>query len=56
MPDLEERKLVIDLTSWTVISRKGQDVIVDLMKEGAKVSCAHSTHAQATWPEMSTRT
>jgi anti-anti-sigma regulatory factor len=56
MRDLEERKLVIDLSSLTVISREGQDAIVDLMKEGAKGSCAHSTRAQATWPEMSMRT
>jgi hypothetical protein len=56
MRDLEERKLVIDLSSLTVISREGQDAIVDLMKEGAKFSCAHSTRAQATWPEMSMRT
>jgi hypothetical protein len=55
MPDLEESKLVIDLSSWTVISREGQDAIVDLMKEGSKVSCAHSTRAEATWPEMSMR-
>ena len=56
MRDLEERKLVIDLSSLTVISREGQDAIVDLMKEGAKFSCPHSTRAQATWPEMSMRT
>ena len=29
MRDLEERKLVIDLSSLTVISREGQDAIVD---------------------------
>jgi anti-anti-sigma regulatory factor len=56
MRDLEERKLVIDLSSLTVISREGQDAIVDLMKKGAKCSCAHSTRALATWPEMSMRT
>ena len=56
MRDLEGRKLVIELSSLTVISREGQDAIVDLMKEGAKFSCAHSTRAQATWPEMSMRT
>jgi anti-anti-sigma regulatory factor len=54
MRDLEGRKLVIDLSSLTVISREGQDAaIVYLMKEGAKSSCAHFTRAQATWPEMS---
>lgn len=40
MRDLEGRKLVIDLSSLTVISREGEDAIVDLMKEGAKFSCA----------------
>ncbi len=38
--DLEGRRLVIDLSSLTVISREGEDAIVDLMKEGAKFSCA----------------
>ncbi len=38
--DLEGRRLVIDLSSMTVISREGEDAIVDLMKEGAKFSCA----------------
>jgi hypothetical protein len=37
--DLEGRGLVIDLSSLTVISRDGEDAIVDLMKEGAKFSC-----------------
>src|SRR6266568_6884468 len=37
--DLEGRKLVIDLSSLTVISREGEDAIFDLMKEGAKFSC-----------------
>ena len=37
--DLEGRRLVIDLSSLTVISREGEDAIVDLMKEGAKFSC-----------------
>jgi anti-anti-sigma regulatory factor len=40
MRDLEGRKLVIDLSSLTVISREGEDAIVELMKEGAKFSCA----------------
>lgn len=40
MRNLEGRKLVIDLSSLTVISREGEDAIVDLMKEGAKFSCA----------------
>jgi len=34
------RKLVIDLTSLTVISREGEDTIFDLMKKGVKFSCA----------------
>ncbi|MGA9509623.1 MAG: hypothetical protein WBV55_13490 [Candidatus Sulfotelmatobacter sp.] len=37
--DLDERKLVIDLTNVTVISRDGQDAIFDLMKKGANFSC-----------------
>jgi hypothetical protein len=37
---LEGRRLVIDLSGLTVISREGEDAIVDLMKEGAKFSCA----------------
>ncbi|MGA8621621.1 MAG: hypothetical protein WB660_24250 [Candidatus Sulfotelmatobacter sp.] len=38
--DLDGRKLVIDVSSLTVISREGEDAIFDLMKEGAKFSCA----------------
>ena len=38
--DVEGRKLVIDLSSLTVISREGEDAIFDLMKEGAKFCCA----------------
>ncbi|HXB99874.1 MAG TPA: hypothetical protein VNU74_05705 [Terriglobales bacterium] len=38
--DLKERKLLIDLSSLTVISREGEDAIFDLMKQGAKFSCA----------------
>ena len=38
--DLDGRKLVIDLRSLTVISREGEDAILDLMKEGAKFCCA----------------
>jgi anti-anti-sigma regulatory factor len=38
--DLEGRKLVIDLSSLTVLSREGEDAIFDLMKQGAKFSCA----------------
>lgn len=39
--DLEGRKLVIDLSGLTVISREGEDAIVDVMKEGgARFSCA----------------
>jgi anti-anti-sigma regulatory factor len=37
--DLGGRKLVIDLSSLTVISREGEAAIFDLMKEGAKFSC-----------------
>jgi hypothetical protein len=38
--DLDARKLVIDLSSLTVISREGEDAIFDLMKQGAKFCCA----------------
>jgi hypothetical protein len=38
--DLDRRKLVIDLSSLTVISREGEDAIFDLMQQGAKFSCA----------------
>lgn len=37
--NLEGRKLVIDVSSLTVISREGEDTIFSLMKEGAKFSC-----------------
>jgi anti-anti-sigma regulatory factor len=38
--DLDGRKVVIDLSSLTVISRSGEDAILDLMKQGARFSCA----------------
>ncbi|MGA2354192.1 MAG: hypothetical protein ABSG02_06830 [Terriglobales bacterium] len=38
--ELDGRKLVIDLSSLTVISREGEEAIFDLMKRGAKFSCA----------------
>lgn len=38
--DLGGRKLVIDVSSLTVISKAGEDAISDLMKQGAKFSCA----------------
>jgi hypothetical protein len=38
--DLAGRKVVIDLSSLTVLSREGEDAIFDLMKQGAKFSCA----------------
>ena len=38
--NLDGRKLVIDLSSLTVISREGEEAIFDLMREGAKFSCA----------------
>jgi anti-anti-sigma regulatory factor len=38
--DLESRKVLIDLSSLTVISREGEEAIFDLMKQGAKFSCA----------------
>ena len=38
--DLDGRKLVIDLSSLTVISREGEDAIFSLMKDGARFCCA----------------
>ena len=38
--DLDGRKLVIDLSSLTVISREGEDAIFSLMKDGARFGCA----------------
>ena len=40
MRDLEGRRVVVDLSSLTVISPEGEDAIADLMKEGARFSCA----------------
>jgi len=37
--DLGGRKLVVDLSNLTVISREGEDAIFDLMKKGAKFLC-----------------
>jgi hypothetical protein len=37
--NLEGRKLVVDVSSLTVISREGEDAILNLMKDGAKFSC-----------------
>jgi len=36
---LDDRRLVIDLTNVTVISREGENAIFELMKEGTKFSC-----------------
>jgi hypothetical protein len=36
---LQGRKLVIDLSNATVISREAEDELLELMKEGAKFSC-----------------
>jgi hypothetical protein len=38
--DLSERKLLIDLTNVTVISREAEDAIFDLMNKGANFCCA----------------
>lgn len=38
--NLNGRKIVIDVSSLTVISREGEDAIFDLMRQGAKFSCA----------------
>ena len=37
--ELGGRKLIIDLSNVTVISREGEDEIFDLMKKGAQFSC-----------------
>jgi hypothetical protein len=37
---LEGRKLVIDVSALTVISHEGECAIFDLMKQGARFSCA----------------
>ena len=37
--NLEGRKLVIDVSGLTVISREGEDAIFNLMKDGAKFDC-----------------
>jgi len=37
--DLDGRKLIIDLNSLTLISREGEDTILDLMRQGVKFSC-----------------
>jgi hypothetical protein len=36
--DLDGRKLLIDVSSVTVISREGEDAIFNMMKEGARFS------------------
>ena len=38
--ELGGRKLVIDLSNLTVISREGEDAIFGLMNEGAEFSCS----------------
>jgi anti-anti-sigma regulatory factor len=37
---LGRRKLVVDLSNLTVISRAGEDAIFDLMKRGVTFSCS----------------
>ena len=37
--ELDGRKMVIDVSSLTVISREGEHAIFDLMEEGAKFVC-----------------
>jgi anti-anti-sigma regulatory factor len=37
--DLNGRELVIDLTSLTVISEDGENLLLELMKEGARFRC-----------------
>jgi hypothetical protein len=38
------RRVVIDLNNLTVISREGEEAIVDLVKEWAKFSCRGVLH------------
>jgi len=37
--EIDGRRLVIDVSNLTLISREGEDAIFDLMKEGAEFSC-----------------
>ena len=37
--DLDGRKLVVDLSNATVISREGEEALFELMNEGAKFAC-----------------
>jgi hypothetical protein len=37
--ELGGRELLIDVCNLTVISREGEEAILDLMKKGAKFSC-----------------
>ena len=36
---LQDRKLVIDLTNVTLISADGENILLKLMRDGAKFSC-----------------
>ena len=36
---LEGRKLIVDLTNVTLISREGEEALFELMRDGAKFSC-----------------
>jgi hypothetical protein len=54
--DLGARKLVIDLTNVTVLSREGEDALFDLMKKGGELffqrrsyqACAETTCTEET--------
>ncbi len=37
--ELNGKKLVIDLANVTLISREGEDMLLQLMKDGAKFTC-----------------
>ena len=37
--ELEGRKLLVDVSSLTLITREGENAIFDLMKQGAKFYC-----------------
>jgi hypothetical protein len=36
---LEDRKLIVDLTNVTLIAREGEDTLFKLMQEGARFCC-----------------
>ena len=37
--DLESRELVVDLKNLTIISREGEDLVIQLMNQGVQFRC-----------------